>query len=124
MTTKLLTLLAFLCVVNISFSQVQPYYDNVDLTLSGLELKDALAIKIIASHSQVLEYTSSGPDTWDAARSTDENVSNTGEVVLFYGWENGSDQDITNDRTRDKNLQDGGGGVVFVWNREHVFPKS
>tara|TARA_B110000967_G_scaffold47074_1_gene47563 strand:+ start:3719 stop:5932 length:2214 start_codon:yes stop_codon:yes gene_type:complete len=124
MTKKRLTLLAFLCVVNISFSQVQPYYDNVDLTLSGLELKDALAIKIIASHSQVLEYTSSGPDTWDAARSTDENVLNTGEVVLFYGWENGSDQDITNDRTRDKNLQDGGGGVVFVWNREHVFPKS
>ena len=44
-------------------------------------------------------------------------------VVLIYGWNN-SDTDTTNDRTRDKTLQDTGSGATFVWNREHVFPKS
>ena len=39
-------------------------------------------------------------------------------------WEDGSDQDITNDISRSKSLQDNGSGTDFVWNREHVFPKS
>jgi len=105
-------------------SAQQSYYNDVDLTLTGIALKEALATKIIATHINVLEYTSSGPDVWDACRATDENISNTSQVVLIYGWEDGSDQDITNDRTRDKNLQDSGSGSSFVWNREHVFPKS
>ena len=71
-----------------------------------------------------MPYTSGSPDVWDATKATDENKSNTSEVVLFYGWENGSDQDITNDRTRDKNLQQGISGSNFVWNREHIFPQS
>ncbi len=106
-----------------SFSQEQ-YYNDVDLTLTGIELKDELATKIIATHTTVLEYTSSGPDVWDATKATDEYTTNTDEVVLFYGWEEGSDDDVTNDISRDKDLQDSGSGDEFVWNREHVFPKS
>ena len=87
-------------------------------------LKDALAAKIIATHTTTLEYTSGGPDVWDATKATDENVANTSEVILYYGWEDGSDQDITNDISRSKSLQDNGSGADFVWNREHVFPKS
>jgi len=120
---KKLLLLILITSFSVSFSQEQ-YYNDVDLTLYGLQLKDALATKIIASHTNVLEYTSSGPDTWDACRATDENVSNTNEVILFYGWEDGTDSDITNDYSRDKDLQDNGSGASFVWNREHVFPKS
>lgn len=120
---KKLLVLVFITSFSISFSQ-ETYYDDVDLTLSGIELKEELAAKMIASHTNILEYTSGRPDTWDASKATDENTSNTSEVVLFYGWENGSDGDESNDRTRDKNLQDSGTGASFVWNREHVFPKS
>ena len=120
---KKLLILIFITSFSFSFSQEQ-YYNDVDLTLAGAALKDALASKIIATHSTTLEYTSGGPDVWDATKSTDENVANTSEVILYYGWENGNDQDITNDISRSKNLQDNGSGADFVWNREHVFPKS
>ena len=120
---KKLILLTFISLFSVSFSQVS-YYNDVDLTLYGTQLKEALATKIIATHTQVLEYTSGRPDVWDATRATDENPNNTNEVILFYGWENGSDQDNTNDRVRSKDLQDSGNGAPFVWNREHVFPKS
>ena len=120
---KKLILLTFISSFSVSFSQVS-YYNDVDLTLYGTQLKEALATKIIATHTQVLEYTSGRPDVWDATRATDENPNNTNEVILFYGWENGSDKDNTNDRVRSKDLQDSGDGATFVWNREHVFPKS
>ncbi|MGJ8743095.1 endonuclease [Polaribacter sp.] len=125
MIKKLLSFFTLLCVVSLTFSQAEPYYNDVDLTLTGLQLKDELATKIIATHTNVLEYTSSGPDVWDACKEVDENSANTAEVVLFYGWEDGSDNDITNDRTRNKNLQDtGNNATTEVWNREHIFPKS
>ncbi len=121
---KKLLLLVFMSICTVSFSQ-ESYYNDVDKALTGLALKDELATKIIATHTKILEYTSSGPDTWDACKATDENINNSSEVVLFYGWENTSDSDITNDRTRDKDLQDCGANCnTFVWNREHIFPKS
>ena len=120
---KKLTLLILISSFSVSFSQ-ESYYNDVDLTLYGTQLKEALATKITTSHTRVLEYTSGRPDVWDATRATDENPNNTNEVILFYGWEDGSDQDDTNDRARSKNLQDSGNGATFVWNREHVFPKS
>ena len=120
---KKLLLLLFIISFSVSFSQ-EAYYNDVDKTLTGLALKDELAAKIITTHTNPLPYTSGSPDVWDATKATDENKSNTNEVVLFYGWENGSDQDITNDRTRDKNLQQGISGSNFVWNREHIFPQS
>ena len=104
----------------VSFSQ-QAYYNNVDLNLTGVSLKNALATKIIASHTNMLSYT---PGVWEASKITDANANNTSQVVLIYGWENGSDSDATNDLYRDNNLQDTGNGQSFVWNREHVFSKS
>jgi hypothetical protein len=41
------------------------------------------------------------------------------KVLLIYGY-NDSDSDITNDRTRSKDLNGGQGN----WNREHVYPRS
>ena len=125
MKKKRLSFLTLLFLANIAFSQ-QTYYNDVDLMLAGTELKEALAVKTIAAHTNVLEYTSSAPDTWDAIKATDAFISATtqGDVVLFYGWEDGSDSDITNDYSRDDRLQDIGDGDSFVWNREHVFPKS
>ena len=124
MFKKILSFYFLLFISLITFSQ-ETYYSDVDLTLAGAALKDALASKIAATHTTTLEYTSSGPDVWDATKATDENVANTNEVILYYGWEDGNDQDITNDISRSKNLQDCGTNCDdFVWNREHVFPKS
>jgi endonuclease I/chitodextrinase len=123
MLKKLLSFYFLLFIYIISFSQ-ESYYQDVDKSLFGNALKDALTSKVITTHTNTLEYTSSGPDVWDATRATDENPANTSEVVLFYGWEAGNDQDITNDSYRNKNLQDNGSGEDFVWNREHIFPKS
>ncbi len=113
-------ILFFTLFCTISFSQ-ESYYDNVDLTLTGTQLKNALATKITTTHTKLLFYT---PDVWEASKVTDSNPSNSNEVILIYGWEDGSDGVDDNDRTRDKNLQDSGNGATFVWNREHVFPRS
>lgn len=110
--------LYFLLIFSISiFSQVPSYYNDVNLTLTGTALKNALATKIINTHTTYISYT---PGVWDALKQTDLDPTNSAKVVLIYGW-NDTDSDITNDRTRDKNLHGSGSGV---WNREHVYPKS
>lgn len=114
------TLYLFLFISIFSYSQ-EAYYSNVNLNLTGLSLKDELATKIINTHTNKLFYT---PDVWQASIITDPNPNNSSEVILIYGWENGTDSDITNDLYRDNTLQDSGNGDSFVWNREHVFSKS
>ncbi|WP_086029052.1 endonuclease [Tenacibaculum holothuriorum] len=96
----------------------QAYYNDVNLNLTGISLKDALATKITNTHTKFLTYT---PDTWEASKATDVNPNNSSEVLLIYGWENGSDGTIVNDRTRGINNNGGGQGE---WNREHVFARS
>ncbi|MDX6747203.1 endonuclease [Polaribacter sp. PL03] len=119
MIKKLLFLIA-LTACTLTFSQAESYYNDVNLELSGADLKNALALKITSTHTNKLEYT---PGVWEASKITDKDLD-ASKVVLIYGWENGSDQDDTNDRTRDNSLQDRGLGESFVWNREHVFSKS
>jgi endonuclease I/chitodextrinase len=116
---KILFIIAILSVSLSGFSQ-ESYYNDVDLTLTGLTLKNALSEKIINTHTNLLSYS----EVWTACKNTDLNLNNSGEVVLVYGWEDGSDSNNTNDRTRDINLQDNGSNGSFVWNREHVYAKS
>lgn len=99
------------------FSQIPAYYNDVNMNLTGVALKDALSVKIIGSHTSILTYT---PDVWNALKQTDIDPTNNSKVVLIYGW-NDTDSDITNDRTRGKDNHGGGSGV---WNREHVYSKS
>ncbi|MGY0426245.1 MAG: endonuclease, partial [Polaribacter sp.] len=115
-------LLLFLLLNSFLFLHAQqPYYSDVDLTLSGIALKDALATKIISTHTNLLRYT---PGVWEALKITDKDPSDASKVVLIYGFEDGTDGDATNDKTRSNTLQDRGNGQAFVWNREHVFAKS
>jgi hypothetical protein len=51
---------------------------------------------------------------------TDLDPTDPTKVLLIYGY-NDSDSDITNDRTRSKDLN---GGNQGNWNREHVYPRS
>ncbi len=92
----------------------EAYYNDVNLNLSGVSLKNALATKITTTHTNFLTYT---PDVWEASRATDVNPSNSNEVLLIYGY---SASGITS-RTRDINNNGGGNGQ---WNREHVYPRS
>ncbi|WP_430409057.1 endonuclease [Kordia sp.] len=99
-----------------AFSQ-QAYYNDVNLTLTGTQLRDALATKVINTHSNSLSYS----EIWTATMVTDLDPNNSNNVLLLYGWENGSDGDVTNDISRDK---DNNGGNVGDWNREHTFANS
>ncbi|MCV6630492.1 MAG: endonuclease, partial [Flavobacteriaceae bacterium] len=93
------------------------YYNGVDLSQNGANLKTALATLIQTTHTTNLSYT---PGVWDALKQTDLDPTNPNKVLLIYGY-NDTDSDIRNDRSRGK---DQNGGAVGDWNREHVFPRS
>ncbi|BAO55370.1 endonuclease [Nonlabens marinus] len=115
MKLKLLTLLFF--TTAIVFAQVPAYYNDVNTSLSGQALKAELSNKVTITQNVTLSYT---PGVWDAMKQIDLDPTNTNNVILVYGYDD-TDQDLTNDRTRNKNLN---GGATTDWNREHVFPKS
>ena len=118
---KIYSILALLS-INLILAQAgapaSPYYDGSDWTLTGTALKSALETKITSTHTNFLSYT---PGIWNASRITDLDPNNSNNVLLIYGWENGSDNVVTNDRFRDKFAN---GGNAGNWNREHVFAKS
>ncbi len=95
-----------------------PYYNGFNFTLTGTALKNALATKITTTHTNLLSYT---PGVWNALKAVDLDPDNTNNVLLVYGWENGTDADATNDRSRDKNANGGNNGD---WNREHIFAQA
>ncbi|HEX9826003.1 MAG TPA: endonuclease [Flavobacteriaceae bacterium] len=103
-----------LFITSFCFSQ-QAYYNGIDFNQTGLDLKDDLAALIISTHTNTLSYG------WDATQATDVNPSNSSNVLLVYGWENGSDGDCTNDLERDINSN---GGSNCDYNREHIYAKS
>lgn len=112
---KQLYFLLFLFSLSTTVFSQQAYYNDVDLELTGIDLRNELATKIIATHSKPLNYI------WEASQNTDLDPSNSANVLLIYGWENGSDLDVTNDLYRGVNNN---GGNVGDWNREHTFPNS
>lgn len=104
----------FLLLSYFSFSQ-QPYYSGIDFNQTGLDLKEDLSILITSTHTNTLSYG------WDATQATDVNPSNSSNVLLIYGWENGSDLDCTNDLERNIGSN---GSLSCDYNREHVYAKS
>ena len=115
MKKKLLYL--FILISIISYSQIPSYYNDVNLNLSGQALKDELAVKVISTHTTNLSYT---PGIWDALKQTDLDPNDPNKVLLIYGWDD-TDEDVTNDLTRSKDMN---GGNLGDWNREHVYAKS
>ena len=115
---------SLLLLLSISFGFTQsgapanPYYNGFNWTLTGTALKNALATKITTTHTNLLSYT---PGVWNACKETDLDPTNSNNVLLVYGYENGTDGDVTNDRVRSKNANSGNNGD---WNREHVYAKS
>ncbi len=114
---KLLPFYALLLTSIAVFSQIPSYYNNMNLNQTGTSLKDALATKIITTHTTNLTYT---PGVWDALKQTDLDLTNNTKVLLIYGH-NDSDGNYITDRTRNKD--DNGGSAGTQWNREHVYHK-
>lgn len=79
------------------------YYDDTN-GKSGEQLKSALH-DIIDDHTEI-----SYSDVWEALRETDEDPSNSNNVLLLYTG-----------RSQGKNEN---GGNADDWNREHVWAKS
>ncbi|CAM1366555.1 conserved exported hypothetical protein [Tenacibaculum litopenaei] len=100
------------------FSQIPSYYNDVNLNQSGASLKNALATKIIATHTTNLSYT---PGVWNALKQADLAIGSTSKVTLIYGYSD-TDGNYVTDRTRSKDANGGSAGTQ--WNREHVYPKS
>ncbi|UGS24788.1 endonuclease [Flavobacterium channae] len=119
--------LFFLGFVTLIFAQAgapaSPYYDGMNWTLTGMNLKNALSNKIITTHTNFLTYT---PGVWEAARITDLDPNNSNNVLLLYGFSNDvcptSPSNDNDHRSRDKFSN--GGGTSCEWNREHVFAKA
>ena len=99
----------------------ESYYDDVNLNLTGISLKEALATKITTTHTNNLSYT---PGIWNAVMATDMNPVDNSEVLLIYGFEDGSDSNSNNDRERNINDNCTSNSCVGLWNREHVYPTS
>lgn len=102
----------FFLITNI-FSQ-ESYYNDVNLNLTGISLKNALATKIISTHTKALDYT---PAIWEASKATDVNPNNNAQVLLIYGYSSSGTTSLT------RGINDNGGSAG-QWNREHVFANS
>ena len=87
--------LVMLCISFSVLAQIPVYYNDVNLNQTGSALKDALAVKIINTHTTNLSYT---PGVWDALKQTDLDPTDPTKVLLIYGW-NDADSDITNAQT-------------------------
>tara|TARA_B100000809_G_scaffold251192_1_gene284430 strand:- start:158 stop:1219 length:1062 start_codon:yes stop_codon:yes gene_type:complete len=109
-------LLSVTLVINVTLFAQQPYYNGVNLSLTGAALKTELANKITNTHTSLLTYS----NVWTELKITDLDPTNSSKVLLLYGY-NDTDGSVTNDRTRNKNDN---GGNVGDWNREHTFAQS
>ncbi|GGK39822.1 MULTISPECIES: endonuclease [Flavobacteriaceae] len=121
MKRTLLSILLFISFIPF-YGQIQPFYNDLDFTKTENELFIELSNRLIDTHTAI-PYTSSSTDVWDVLKQVDEDPDNASNVLLIYGF-NDTDGIVDTDRSRNKNLQDSGGGDPGRWNREHVFAKS
>ena len=100
--------------------QIPAYYNSVDFTKTGNQLKSQLSTLITVTHTNELIYT---PEVWTALEHSDLDPDNSNNVFLIYGYDD-SDNDSDNDRTRDKDSSCHSNTCDGLWVREHVFARS
>jgi endonuclease I len=117
--------LTILFICAFSFAQ-QPYYtngqNNVDFSLTGQSLYDALQLKI-SNNTNDSFYTYGDARDDIEIMDLDPNDNTNSNVLLVYGYVNNlsCSSGITDRRIRNKNDF---GGAVCEYNREHVFARS
>lgn len=115
----------FLLISLSALAQIPAYYNGIDFTKSGNELKTQLANLVTTTHTTVLPYTdTNGPiDTWRVIKQSDLDPNNSANVLLIYGY-NDTDGIWSTDRTRSKDLSCHVSGCNGLWVREHTYPRS
>ncbi|MTE27463.1 endonuclease [Winogradskyella ouciana] len=120
---KQIYFIALLFLSGIVFSQ-QPYYsngqNNVDFTLTGQEMYDALQLKISNNTVGTYNYGDARDDI--QIMDLDPNDATNTNVLLVYGYVDNELCLSSNDR-RIRNKDDFGGNNCD-YNREHVFARS
>lgn len=110
--------------IYVSVSAQQSYYNDVDLSLSGIALKNELANKIISTHTNFL----SNAEIKQVLKIIDLDPGQNSNVLLLYGFSNGicpADSSTDEDhRRRNKDSFDNGLNDPCLWNREHTYPKA
>lgn len=119
-------LLLLVLITQFGFGQAglpaNPYYNGMNWTLTGMNLKNALATKITTTHTNFLTYS----QDWNATQATDVNPTNSNNVLLVYGFSSTTCPTSTSDDNdhRERNSMSNGGANSCEWNREHVYAKS
>lgn len=112
---KILFIFSFSLLVLLN-AQVPKYYQSINFSKNGNELKKELAQLVKSTHKNNLTYK----ELWKALAITDADPRNPKNVLLIYGYDDKS-QNIDEARTRDKLSI---GGEKGSWSREHVYAKS
>ena len=114
-----LVLLPFVCL-----AQIPEYYNSIDFSKTGDNLKTQLSTLITTTHIINLPYTATGStDVWDTLSQTDLDPNNSNKVLLVYGY-NDTDTNVINDRSRGKNEQCHTSSCNGLWVREHTYARS
>ena len=105
-----------------AFFGQQSYYDDIDLSLYGMALKNELATKITNTHTNNLSYN----QVREAIKIVDLVPGQGTNVYLVYGFASqvcpASSSNDNDHRRRNKSAF--GGSSSCEWNREHSYPKS
>jgi hypothetical protein len=124
--TSLLLLLNIAIVFSQNGAPALPYYNGFNWTLTGSNLKNALATKITTTHTHQLVYSQT--DDALAILDLDPADATHTNVLLVYGFSSNlcpaSTGDDKDHRRRDASMQDDGTAAACLYNREHTFPKA
>jgi hypothetical protein len=83
-------LLLVLLICGTLYAQTPAYYNDVNLNLTGQDLKNALETKIVTTHTNFLSYT---PGIWTTLQQADLDPNNSNNVLLIYGYDD-ADSDL------------------------------
>ncbi|MCB9195968.1 MAG: endonuclease [Flavobacteriales bacterium] len=108
---RIIAVLSLLFVISlITVGQMHPYYSSVDFSQPAATVEANLKTLITNTHN-ALSYSA----TYNWLKYTDEDPSNTSNVILMY-----------NGQSENKNNIISSNNTTYpqVWNREHTYPQS
>ncbi len=109
-----------------AFAQIPAYYSSVDFTQNVEQIKTQLHTLITTTHTTELVYTSGSSgflDTWTVLKQSDIDLTDTGNVLLIYGWDDNSNP-TSEDRSRAVGESCHTSSCTGKWVREHTYAKS
>lgn len=107
-------------------AQIPNYYDSIDFSKEGEELKSDISSLVTATHTTWLYYSNTkNPDVWKTLKLSDIDPENSYQntVLLIYGY-NDDPQDVMHNRVRSVDSSCHKSSCKGLWTREHVFAKS